>query len=98
MSMEPEEKRQLAETCNLVKELHRAVVGDPLDKHAPPGVLTQIADHHETLYGNRAKDIEGLVPQHNIMWKERAKVFAVVGAGVVLCGGVTWLLNFLKGH
>jgi len=98
MSMDQEEKRQLTEVVKLVKEMHKVVVGDPLDRNAPPGLMSQIEDHHTTLYGDKERDIEGIVPQHNTMWRDRTKVFAVVSAGVAACGCITWLINVLRGH
>src|ERR1035441_6593115 len=39
--------------CKLLKEIHSALIGNPLDPNAPPGVVTMVERHNYTLYGNR---------------------------------------------
>jgi hypothetical protein len=73
--------------CKLLKEIHDALIGNPLDPNAPPGVVTMVERHNHTLYGKSGKN--GLVGD-NLRYKKY--LYGAMGAWVVLQGIFAWVL------
>lgn len=86
--MEAEEKKKL-------DDIHRAIVGNPLDPHAPKGILAQLEEHHITLYGDESREQNGIVKKVTMLWDDRAKVYTVCAVIVFVGGLITWLMKIL---
>lgn len=83
------------ETKKKVDEIHRAIVGNPFDPKAPPGVLTQLERHSLTLYGNDNEQQIGLVQKVNDLWDGKTKVLAIGAFVLGVFGFLAWLIPML---
>jgi hypothetical protein len=73
-----------------LKEIHTALIGNPLDPNAPPGVVTMVRHHETTLYGKTGKN--GLVGD-NMRYKKLVWVgIGILTAFVVLGKLLDWLV------
>ena len=78
--------------CQLLKEIHEALIGNPLDPNAAPGLVTMVERHNFTLYGIEGKG--GLVSDNA---KYKRYLAGAMGAWIVLQGIFAWLIAMKTG-
>jgi hypothetical protein len=77
--------------CKLLKEIHAALIGDPLNPNSPPGLVTMVERHNFTLYGKSGKN--GLAGDNRrfnkILW---------MGGGAVIVAQIifAWILAMIS--
>jgi len=83
----PETYSFTKEHSQKLDDIHEALVGNPLDPKAPPGLIATVLKHHDDLYGEKDSKEQGIkqkverldATQNEWKWKA-AGVLAGLGA------------------
>lgn len=80
------------EQARKIRQMHRALIGDPLDKNSP-GLVTMYTELHRDYYGDEDTKRTGTKEMVLSMWEMRLKVIGGVAVVSVVSSIGAWLLQ-----
>lgn len=82
--------------CKLLKEIHRALIGDPLNPDKEPGLVKQHADMWADYYGCVDTKTIGTKEKTETLWEGRTKIIAICAFIAALGGLFAWLIPVIS--
>lgn len=84
----------------MLREVHHALIGDPLDPNAEPGLMQIVKDHHIILHGKH--DQPGLIAREARNEKDISDVRSYVNVKVAYAAGalgiIVMIVQYVTGH
>ncbi len=79
----------------LLREMHRALIGNPFNPEKEPGLLKLQTDMHADIYGCEDTKVVGMKFKVERMWDDRIKFLGVCAGVSALAAVVAWVIvNF----
>lgn len=82
------------ETARRIRQIHRALMGDPYDKDNP-GLVNQLRDLSRDYYGDEQRKLRGTKEMVETLWDLRIRILGAAAALGVVGSLAGWLIEKL---
>ena len=85
------------QSARMIRDMHRALVGDPLNPDEEPGLVKTVNDLRNDVNGTKRSPL-GMRQKVEILWEGRTKLVGMCVLVAVAGGFLAWLIPLLLNH